>query len=105
MGQIRFRGDWTKQLCQIRTYSSIYYVVDEFEGVLVGCLVSKFSVVLLGVELDCLLYRTITTDEDTSQLQRDLDQLQEWATKWQLRFNVSKCTIMRFTKSLFTYPV
>ena len=26
---------------------------------------------------DCLLYRTITTDEDTAQLQHDLDQLQE----------------------------
>ena len=37
---------------------------------------------------DCLPYRTITTDEDTIQLQRDLDQLQEWAAKWQLRFNV-----------------
>jgi len=37
---------------------------------------------------DCLLYRTITTDEDTTQVQCDLDQLQEWATKWQLRFNV-----------------
>ena len=49
----------------------------------------------------CLLYRTITADEDTSQLQRDIDQLQEWATKWQLiRFKVTKCTIMRFTKSL-----
>jgi len=49
---------------------------------------------------DCLLYRTITTDEDATQLQRDLDQLQEWATKWQLRFNVSKCTMMQLTKSL-----
>jgi len=34
------------------------------------------------------------------QLQHDLDQLQEWVTKWHLRFNVSKCTIMRFTKPL-----
>ena len=49
----------------------------------------------------CLLYRTITTDEDTTQLQCYIDQLQEWATKWQLiRFKVTKCTIMPFTKSL-----
>ena len=49
---------------------------------------------------DCLLYRIITTKEDAIQLQHDLDQLHEWATKWQLRFNVTKCTIMRFTRSL-----
>ena len=49
---------------------------------------------------DCLLYRIITTDEDAIQLQHDLDQLHEWETKWQLRFNVTKCTIMRFTRSL-----
>jgi len=49
---------------------------------------------------DCLLYRIITSKEDTIQLQHDLDQLQEWADKWQLKFNVTKCTIMRFTRSL-----
>ena len=38
----------------------------------------KFSLRLFAD--DCLLYRTITTDEDAAQLQRDLDQLQEWAT-------------------------
>ena len=48
---------------------------------------------------DCLLYRTIATEEDAIQLQHDLDHLQEWAAKWQLRFNVRKCTIMRFTRS------
>jgi len=55
------------------------------------------------------VYKTIITDKDTAQLQWDLDQLQEWATKWQLRFNVSKCTIMWFTKSvspiLFDYKL
>ena len=49
---------------------------------------------------DCLLYRIIATEEDTIQLQHDLNQLSIWATKWQLRFNVAKCTIMRFTRSL-----
>ena len=48
---------------------------------------------------DCLLYRTIATEEDAIQLQRDLDHIQEWAAKWQLRFNVRKCTKMRFTRS------
>ena len=34
------------------------------------------------------------------QLQYDLNQLSTWALKWQLRFNVAKCIIMRFTRSL-----
>ena len=46
---------------------------------------------------DCLLHRIITTKEDVVQLQHDLDQLHEWANKWQLRFNVTK---MRFTRLL-----
>ena len=58
---------------------------------------------------DCLLYRTITTEEDCMQLQYDLNQLSTWALKWQLRFNVAKCTIMCFTRSLsplvFSYNV
>ena len=49
---------------------------------------------------DCLLYGIITTEEDCMQLQYDLNQLSTWALKWQLRFNVAKCTIMRFTRSL-----
>ena len=49
---------------------------------------------------DCILYKTIKTPEDATKLQQDLDLLHEWAVKWQLRFNVTKCTIMRFTRSL-----
>ena len=48
---------------------------------------------------DCLLYRTINSEEDVIQLQNDLDHLSAWANKWQLRFNVMKCTIMHFTRS------
>ena len=29
-----------------------------------------------------------------------INYLATWALKWQLRFNVAKCTIMRFTRSL-----
>ena len=34
---------------------------------------------------DCILYRTITTEEDAVQLQYDLDHLFAWAIKWQLQ--------------------
>ena len=33
--------------------------------------------------------------EDTLVLQRDLDSLKEWGARWGMRFNVSKCNIMR----------
>ena len=48
---------------------------------------------------DCLLYRVINTEQDTLQLQQDHDLLSNWAETWQLKFNINKCTIMRFTRS------
>ena len=41
---------------------------------------------------DSLLYRVINTEQDTLQLQQDLDLLSDWAETWQLKFNVNKCT-------------
>ena len=39
-------------------------------------------------------------------MQADLDQLVEWADKWQMQFNVSKCKVMHVgqknTRSLYT---
>ena len=43
---------------------------------------------------DCLLYRTIKSFEDHLTLQKDLDNLQTWATDWGMRFNAKKCYIM-----------
>ena len=41
---------------------------------------------------DCLLYRVIKTEQDSSLLQKDLDALSQWAVIWQMRFNPSKIT-------------
>ena len=49
---------------------------------------------------DCLLYRVINGVEVTNRLQEDLTKLSEWANTWQLKFNVSKCTVIRCTRSL-----
>ena len=49
---------------------------------------------------DCLLYRVINSAEDANMLQEDLNRLSEWANTWKLRFNVSKCTVIRCTRSL-----
>ena len=48
---------------------------------------------------DCLLYRVIDSQHDASILQQDLDRLSEWVHIWQLRFNVSKCVVIRGTRS------
>ena len=44
---------------------------------------------------DCLLYRVINSVEDSNRLQGDLGRLSERANIWQLKCNVSKCTVIR----------
>ena len=48
---------------------------------------------------DYPLYKTISSIDDTLILQRDLDSLKEWGSRWGMRFNVSKCNIMRLAWS------
>ena len=44
---------------------------------------------------DCVLYRTITSLEDSKQLQYDLDSILEWSQIWQMNFNIRKCTVLQ----------
>ena len=46
---------------------------------------------------DCLLYRVIKSFSDTVTLQNDLTSLSNWAIKWQMSFNISKCKTLRIT--------
>ena len=46
---------------------------------------------------DCLLYRVIKSSTDTDILQKDLSSLMDWAEKWQMSFNSSKCKTLRIT--------
>ena len=46
---------------------------------------------------DCLLYRVIRSSDDTDQLQKDLDSLTDWSSKWQMSFNSSKCKLLSVT--------
>ena len=48
---------------------------------------------------DCLLYLPIKSEQDSILLQQDLDTSSQWAKVWQMRFNLSKCTVMRCTRS------
>lgn len=39
---------------------------------------------------DCLLYNTVKSPDDESVLQKDLDQMVNWAQKWGMRFQPSQ---------------
>ena len=43
---------------------------------------------------DCLLYRKIKSNEDHVLLQKDLTELESWASRWGMRFNAKKCYVM-----------
>ena len=46
---------------------------------------------------DCLLYRLIDMERDAVALQNDLDTLTGWSYEWQMKFNPSKCSLLRLT--------
>ena len=47
---------------------------------------------------DCVLYRNIFSLSDCETLQVDLDNLAQWESDWQMKFNVAKCHSMRRTR-------
>ena len=47
---------------------------------------------------DCLLYRRNDTENDTINLQRDLDNIIKWSDWWQMSFNPTKCSVLRVTR-------
>ena len=47
---------------------------------------------------DCVCYHEIKDEEDTMKLQRDIDQLGSWASKWGMRFQPVKCSMMQLTR-------
>lgn len=48
---------------------------------------------------DCLIYREIHNFDDHYTLQADMKNLEEWAEKWGMRFNATKCYIMSISHS------
>ena len=49
---------------------------------------------------DTKIGRKITNLDDVRGLQEDLDKLYEWSEKWQMQFNVDKCSIMSIGKNI-----
>ena len=48
---------------------------------------------------DTAIYLTIESQHDSDCLQRDLDLLQAWESKWDMEFNPFKCQVIRATTS------
>ena len=44
---------------------------------------------------DAKLFHCVTSENDCKALQDDLDKLQEWANRWQLKFHPKKCIVLR----------
>ena len=58
---------------------------------------------------DVLLYSPVTTTTDCQSLQKDLERLVQWADKWQMSFNLTKCEMIRITNRrnpvYYTYKI
>ena len=48
---------------------------------------------------DCLIYRQIKTQKDHQILQNDLKELENWASKWGMRFNAKNVTSLVFNRN------
>ena len=47
---------------------------------------------------DCVLYRSVSNDEDCCTLQEDLEKLETWENQWCMSFNPSKCSTISITR-------
>uniref|UniRef100_A0A8C3I5X8 Reverse transcriptase domain-containing protein n=1 Tax=Chrysemys picta bellii TaxID=8478 RepID=A0A8C3I5X8_CHRPI len=48
---------------------------------------------------DTKLLKIVKTKADCEELQKDLPKLSDWATKWQIKFNVDKCKVMHIGRN------
>ncbi len=48
---------------------------------------------------DAKLLTRIKSEEDSAKLQQNLDKIWDWSLKWEMEFNVKKCSVMEFGRS------
>jgi len=55
---------------------------------------------------DCVLYRSVKTQDDCAALQDDLAQLEQWEHRWCMSFNPDKCSAISITrkKNKLSFP-
>ena len=54
----------------------------------------NFSVNVFKFADDTKIFKQVSNVQDNIHMQADLDKLVDWADKWQMQFNVSKCKVM-----------
>ena len=59
----------------------------------------------LNLADNCIVYRhnIISNSDDTNLLQQDINSIAEWASLWQMKFNVTKCCYVHFSSSQTGY--
>ncbi len=48
---------------------------------------------------DAKLLQGQQNEEDSAKLQQNLDKIWDWSLKWEMEFNVKKCSVMEFGTS------
>ncbi len=43
--------------------------------------------------------RRIANEGDCEALNQDLDKIKDWSSRWNMEFNIKKCSVMEFGKS------
>ena len=65
----------------------------------IDSMVSAVDLFLSKFADDTKAARVVDSDEQAADLQADLDGLSQWATKWQMLFNVDKCKVLHLGRS------
>jgi len=65
---------------------------------LMNCQIELLQILDYNYADDITIYKTIHSNEDILQLQKDLDNLSKWASAWLMTFNVNKCEHLVITK-------
>ena len=107
--------NWIKKILTMRTQQVVLEGVSSSSitvtsGVLQGMALGPLLFILYLNDLpegissqvrlladDCILYRKINTLNDCQDLQKDINTLCNWESKWQMKFNIDKCYIMHVT--------
>ena len=78
---------------------AVAHALDRTVGLCVVCTDAEVTIPLSSRLFadDCVMYRPIRHANDCEALQEDLNKLHDWEEKWQLRFNATKCNILRAT--------
>ena len=82
-------------LCFMVSPRTYYSVCNMFRILQLG--LSPYSSIALYAD-DSKMYRVISTQEDLSTFQSDIDKISDWCKMNKMRINTKKCKIMRITR-------